>query len=156
MSTVAQEAKVPHFAFAPIPLPEGKSHYSFVMPQSVDLMAAAVVKDIKARKFKRIGVIGFSDPWGELWLAALKKGFEGSDIKVVASETYGRADTSVTGQVLAGSRPSRMRSSLPGPAPGQPCRKRRWPSATTRARSTSRTERARPRSCALPVNRPKA
>ena len=100
VANVAQEAMTPHFAFAPIPLPPGKSDYSFVVPQSVTLMAAAVVKDMKARKFKKIGFIGFSDPWGEQWLAALTKGFEGSDLKVVANEKYGRADTSVTGQVL--------------------------------------------------------
>ncbi|MEZ5649415.1 MAG: ABC transporter substrate-binding protein [Burkholderiaceae bacterium] len=100
VSSVAQEAKIPHFAFAPIPLPPDKSRYSFVIPQSVNLMAAAVVKDMKKRGLKRIGFIGFSDPWGEQWLAALTKGFEGSDIKIVANEKYGRADTSVTGQVL--------------------------------------------------------
>lgn len=100
ISNVAQETQTPHFSFAPIPLPPGKSDYSFVVPQSVTLMASAVVKDIKARKFKSIGLIGFSDPWGEQWHAALSKGFEGSDIKIVANEKYGRADTSVTGQVL--------------------------------------------------------
>ncbi len=100
ISTVAQETQTPHMAFAPIPLPPGKSDYSFVVPQSVNLMAAAVVKDIKARKFKTLGLIGFSDPWGEQWHAELSKGFEGSDVKIVANEKYGRADTSVTGQVL--------------------------------------------------------
>lgn len=100
VSTVAQETQTPHFVFAPIPLPPGKADYSFVVPQSVALMANAVIKDIKARKFKAIGLIGFSDPWGEQWFAALSKGIEGTDIKIVANEKYGRADTSVTGQVL--------------------------------------------------------
>lgn len=100
VSSVAQEATTPHFAFAPIPLQADKSKWSFVVPQSVDLMARAVVGDMKKRGFKRIGFIGFSDPWGEQWLAALNKGFEGSDLKIVANEKYGRADTSVTGQVL--------------------------------------------------------
>ena len=100
VSNVAQEEKTPHFSFAPIPLPPGKSEWSFVIPQSVGLMAQAVVKDIKSRNFKKIGFIGFSDPWGEQWIAALKKGFEGSDISFVAEEKYGRSDTSVTGQVL--------------------------------------------------------
>ncbi len=100
VSNVAQEEKTPHFSFSPIPLPPGKSEWSFVVPQSVGLMAQAVVKDIKARNLKKIGVIGFSDPWGEQWLAALKRGFEGSDITIVADEKYGRSDTSVTGQVL--------------------------------------------------------
>ncbi len=100
ISAVAQETQTPHFVFAPIPLPPGKADYSFVVPQSVALMANAVVNDIKARKFKTIGLIGFSDPWGEQWFAALSKGIEGSDIKIVANEKYGRADTSVTGQVL--------------------------------------------------------
>jgi branched-chain amino acid transport system substrate-binding protein len=100
LSSVAQETQTPHFSFAPIPLPPGKADYSFVVPQSVALMANAVIKDIKARKFKSIGLIGFSDPWGEQWFAALSKGIEGTDIKIVANEKYGRADTSVTGQVL--------------------------------------------------------
>jgi branched-chain amino acid transport system substrate-binding protein len=100
ISNVAQETQTPHFVFAPIPLPPGKADFSFVVPQSVTLMAAAVTKDIKARKFKTLGLIGFADPWGEQWHAALSKGLEGSDIQIVANEKYGRADTSVTGQVL--------------------------------------------------------
>ncbi len=100
VTTIAQEAKTPHFAYAPIPLDPAKSPYSFDVPQSVDLMAKAVVKDMKSRGLKRIGFIGFSDPWGEQWLDALNKGFAGSELTIVAQEKYGRADTSVTGQVL--------------------------------------------------------
>ena len=100
LATVANETQTVHMAFAPIPLAGDKTAWSFVVPQSVKLMADAVVKDIKARKFKTIGLIGFSDPWGEQWHDALSKGLEGSGTKIVANEKYGRADTSVTGQVL--------------------------------------------------------
>ena len=100
LATVANETQTVHMAFAPIPLAGDKTAWSFVVPQSVKLMADAVVKDIKAKKFKTIGLIGFSDPWGEQWHDALSKGLEGSGTKIVANEKYGRADTSVTGQVL--------------------------------------------------------
>jgi len=100
VATVANETQTVHMAFAPIPLAGDKTAWSFVVPQSVKLMADAVVKDIKAKKFKTLGIIGFSDPWGEQWYEALSKGLEGSGTKIVANEKYGRADTSVTGQVL--------------------------------------------------------
>ncbi len=100
IATVANETQTVHMAFAPIPLAGDKTAWSFVVPQSVKLMADAVVKDIKAKKFKTIGLIGFSDPWGEQWHDALSKGLEGSGTRIVANEKYGRADTSVTGQVL--------------------------------------------------------
>ena len=44
----------------------------------------------KARKLKTIGLIGFSDPWGEQWYDALSKGLEGSGIRIVANEKYGQ------------------------------------------------------------------
>ncbi|MEZ5656980.1 MAG: ABC transporter substrate-binding protein [Burkholderiaceae bacterium] len=133
VSSVAQEARIPHFAFAPIPLQADKSRYTFVIPQSVGLMAQAVVKDMKSRGLKRIGFIGFSDPWGEQWLAALTKGFAGSDIKIVADEKYGRADTSVTGQVLKliSARPDAV--FIAGSGTGAALPQERWPSAATRA-----------------------
>ncbi len=98
--TVAEESQTAHLSFAPIPLTKDRGAWSFVVPQSVALMAGAVVEDIKAKKFKTLGTIGFSDPWGEQWNEALSKGLEGSGVKIVATEKYGRADTSVTGQVL--------------------------------------------------------
>ncbi|MGE0799586.1 MAG: ABC transporter substrate-binding protein [Lautropia sp.] len=100
VSAVAQEAQTVHMSFAPIPWSADKGAWSFVVPQPVSLMANAVVKDIKAKGFKTLGIIGFSDPWGEQWYDALSKGLEGSGIRIVANEKYGRADTSVTGQVL--------------------------------------------------------
>ena len=98
--TVASETQTLHMTFAPIPWTPERGPYSFVIPQSVSLMAASVMNDMKARKLKTIGLIGFSDPWGEQWYDALSKGLEGSGIRIVANEKYGRADTSVTGQVL--------------------------------------------------------
>ena len=74
VATVANETQTVHMAFAPIPLAGDKTAWSFVVPQSVKLMANAVVKDIKAKKFKTLGIIGFSDPWGEQWYDALTQG----------------------------------------------------------------------------------
>lgn len=98
--TVANETQTLHMAFAPIPWTAEKGAYSFVVPQSVALMAGSVIKHIKASNFKTLGIIGFSDPWGEQWYDALSRGLEGSGVRIVANEKYGRADTSVTGQVL--------------------------------------------------------
>jgi branched-chain amino acid transport system substrate-binding protein len=49
---------------------------------------------------KTIGYIGFSDAWGDLVYDSLVKIVEPLGIKVIANERYGRADTSVTPQIL--------------------------------------------------------
>jgi len=96
---VAQETQTPHFAFSPVELP-ADARWSFVIPQRVNLMAAAVVADMKARHVRTVGFIGFNDVWGETWFKEMSRGFEGTDIKIVANERYARADTSVTAQTL--------------------------------------------------------
>src|SRR5215471_11818768 len=50
--------------------------------------------------FKTPGYIGFSDAYGESWLAEIKRSAQTAGIKVVAEEKYNRNDPSVTGQVL--------------------------------------------------------
>ncbi|MBN8937909.1 MAG: ABC transporter substrate-binding protein [Rhizobiales bacterium] len=100
VSNVAFETGVPHFSFAPIPVPAGREKWSVVMPQPVSLMAKALFDHMKRANLKNIAMIGFSDSWGDLWLREFKSQGEAAGLKLVADERYARADTSVTGQTL--------------------------------------------------------
>jgi branched-chain amino acid transport system substrate-binding protein len=63
-------------------------------------MMSAVVEHMKAHGIKTVGYIGFSDSWGDLVLGAMEKEGGPAGIQILTNERYGRADTSVTGQVL--------------------------------------------------------
>ncbi|MCE1236138.1 MAG: ABC transporter substrate-binding protein [Hyphomicrobiales bacterium] len=97
---VAFEAGVPHFALSPMPFQPGREKWTFVMPQPVPLMAKGLWEDMKAKGVKSVGIIGFSDSWGDLWVKEFKASAEPMGLKMVADERYARADTSVAGQVL--------------------------------------------------------
>ena len=97
---VAFEAGVPHFALSPMPFQPGREKWTFVMPQPVPLMAKGLFENMKAKGVKSVGVIGFSDSWGDLWVKEFKASAEPMGLTMAADERYARADTSVTGQVL--------------------------------------------------------
>lgn len=119
---VANENSVPQLAMSPINLPEGKDAWTFRMPQQVSLMASAVIEDMKKKGVKKLGYIGFSDAWGDFWVRDLKALGEPEGITMVAEERYGRADTSVTGQVLklVASRPDAILIGASGTASALP------------------------------------
>ena len=101
MIQVAAETKTPMIALTPVPpLAPDRLHWTFVVPQATELMMSAVVDHFKARGAKTVGYIGFSDTWGDLVYNALQKLAPAGGYKIVTNERYGRADTSVTGQVL--------------------------------------------------------
>jgi branched-chain amino acid transport system substrate-binding protein len=100
VSNVAFEANVPHFSFAPIPIQPGREKWSVVMPQPVSLMAKGLFEHMKRNNVKSVGMIGFSDSWGDLWLREFKAQAEPAGIRLTADERYARADTSVAGQTL--------------------------------------------------------
>lgn len=100
VSGVALENGVPHFTQSPIGLPPERMKWTFVMPQPVALMAKAVFDHMKSKGAKTVGYIGFSDSWGDLWVAEFKKLAVPMGFTMVAEERYARADTSVAGQVL--------------------------------------------------------
>jgi len=77
-----------------------KTKWVFKTPQSDALMADAIAVSMKANGVKTLGYIGFSDAYGESWLAEIKRSAQTAGIKVVAEEKYNRNDASVTGQVL--------------------------------------------------------
>ncbi len=100
VSGVAFETGVPHFALSPLPMQPGREKWTFVMPQPVPLMAKGIFENMKARGVKNVGIIGFSDSWGDLWVKEFKASGEPMGLAMVADERYARADTSVAGQVL--------------------------------------------------------
>jgi branched-chain amino acid transport system substrate-binding protein len=101
MSQVAAESKTPMVALTPLPpLPPERERWTIVVPQPTELMMSAVVQHMKARGIKNAGFIGFSDTWGDLVYNAITALAPAAGMKIVTNERYGRADTSVAGQVL--------------------------------------------------------
>jgi len=100
MADVALEAKTVQLAATPIGLPPGKDAWSFRLPQGNDVMAFAIVNLMKKQGVKTIGFLGYTDAYGEQWLKAITAEAEKNGIKIVATERFARADTSVTAQAL--------------------------------------------------------
>jgi branched-chain amino acid transport system substrate-binding protein len=104
MVDIVSEAEVPMISMAAsariVDPANPKTKWVFKTPQSDALMADAIAISMKANGVKTIGYIGFSDAYGDGWLAEMKRSAQTAGIKVVAEEKYNRNDTSVTGQVL--------------------------------------------------------
>jgi branched-chain amino acid transport system substrate-binding protein len=100
VSTIANESQVPHFTMAPMPVNEARQKWSVVMPQPVPLMAKVMFEHMKKNNVKTVGLIGFSDSWGDLWLNEFKNQGAPMGLQLVADERFARPDTSVAGQVL--------------------------------------------------------
>lgn len=101
MSQVAAETKTPMIALTPLPpLASDRAHWSFIVPQPTELMMSAVAQHMKAHGIKTVGFIGFSDTWGDMVYNAVNSLTAANGFKLTSNERYGRADTSVAGQVL--------------------------------------------------------
>lgn len=100
IGNVALESGTPHIAVAPVALPPDRMKVTFTTLQMPPLLAEPKFKHMVARNVKTVAMIGFSDSWGDLWIAQFKRIAEPLGLKLVADERYGRADSSVTGQVL--------------------------------------------------------
>jgi branched-chain amino acid transport system substrate-binding protein len=101
---VISENKTPMISLAGSALivdpPVDKRRWVFKTPQSDAQMASIVLDHMKRKSIKSVGLIGFSDAYGEGWIKVMTGLLEGNGIKVVASERYQRTDTSVLGQIL--------------------------------------------------------
>ena len=100
ISVVAAEAEVPQLTLSPTVLNEKSAAWAFNLPPGTNLMASAVLEHMAKTGIKSVGFLGFSDVWGDQWLGELKSHAASSGIKITAEARCGRADTSVTGQVL--------------------------------------------------------
>jgi branched-chain amino acid transport system substrate-binding protein len=100
MAQVAAEAKTPMVVLTPAALSPQVLHWSFILPQSTDLMMGAIAGEMKKRNIRTVGYIGYSDTWGDLVHKATEAHAAAHGYKIVTNERYARADTSVTGQIL--------------------------------------------------------
>jgi branched-chain amino acid transport system substrate-binding protein len=100
MSTVANEAAVPHFGLAPFPITPERAKWSVSMPQPIPIMGKVLYEHMKKHNVKTVGYIGYSDSYGDLWFNDLKNQAVPMGIKIADEERFARPDTSVTGQAL--------------------------------------------------------
>ncbi|WP_085316743.1 ABC transporter substrate-binding protein [Derxia lacustris] len=100
IADVANQEKVPLISVAPIDVSGDKRRYVFRSEPGADLMVKRIVDDMVAAGAKTVGFIGFADSWGDTLFNALKATVEGSGLRIVAAERYGRTDPSVQAQVL--------------------------------------------------------
>ncbi|MEB0056278.1 ABC transporter substrate-binding protein [Variovorax sp. LG9.2] len=100
MAEVAAESGTPQISTAPASLPPGKDKWMFRLPQSNAVMAVAVVGHMKKMGVKTVGFLGYTDAYGEGWLKDFTAEAEKNGIKIVGTERFARADTSVTAQAL--------------------------------------------------------
>src|SRR5260221_8763566 len=100
VSTVANEANIPHFGLAPFPINEARSKWSVDLPQSIPIMGKVLYEHMKAHAIKTVGYIGYSDSYGDLWVNDFKAQAAPMGLSMVDEERFARPDTSVAGQVL--------------------------------------------------------
>ena len=72
VSTVANEAGIPHFGLAPFPINEARAKWSVAMPQPIPIMGKVLYEHMKAHGIKTVGYIGYSDSYGDLWVNDFK------------------------------------------------------------------------------------
>lgn len=97
---LAAEARVPHVSLSPIELDSVKHPWTFSVPQPIPLMMGAVVEDMKRKKVKTVGYIGFADAWGESVYKTLVEQGKPADLTLTSNERYQRTDVGVTAQIL--------------------------------------------------------
>jgi branched-chain amino acid transport system substrate-binding protein len=100
VSTVANEAGIPHFGLAPFPITPDRAKWSVGMPQPVPIMGKVLYEHMKSKGVKTIGYIGYSDSYGDLWFNDLKNQTGPMGMTIATEERFARPDTSVAGQVL--------------------------------------------------------
>src|ERR1700709_2871752 len=100
VSTVANEAAIPHFGLAPFPINEARMKRSVDLPQSIPTMGKVLYEHMRAHNIKTIGYIGYSDSYGDLWVNDFKAQAVPMGMTMVDEERFARPDTSVAGQVL--------------------------------------------------------
>mgnify|MGYP002711950732 CR=1 FL=1 len=100
VSTVANEAGIPHFGLAPFPINDARAKWSVDLPQSIPIMGKVLYEHMKAHNIKTVGYIGYSDSYGDLWVNDFKAQAVPMGLTMTDEERFARPDTSVAGQVL--------------------------------------------------------
>lgn len=100
MARTATESGTVQLALSPVGLPVGSDKWVFRLPQSVHIMAHAMVEHMKKQQVKTVGFIGYDNDYGEQWLKETIDLLKKADIKLVATERFARTDVSVNVQAL--------------------------------------------------------
>lgn len=104
MIEVVAEAQTPMISLAAsariVEPMDAKKKWVFKTPQNDIMMSLAIVQDMVARGYKRVGFVGFADAYGEGWYTEFSKAAALKKIEVVANERFARNDTSATAQAL--------------------------------------------------------
>ncbi|EJM98306.1 ABC transporter substrate-binding protein [Herbaspirillum sp. YR522] len=104
MIEVVSEAQTPMISLAAsariVEPMDAKKKWVFKTPQNDIMMSLAIVQDMVARGYKRVGFVGFSDAYGEGWYTEFSKAAALKKVEVVANERFARTDTSATAQAL--------------------------------------------------------
>jgi len=78
----------------------GDKRWAFKLAPNESTMGERIFADIRARKFKTLAYVAFSNAYGESFVCEMNTLAGKYGVKVVADERYGGNDTSVTSQVL--------------------------------------------------------
>lgn len=100
IAAVAAEGRTVQLASSPVDLPAGKGEWTYRLPQSPAIMANGLLRHMKDSDVKSLGFLGYSDAYGESWLNAATSSAKGYGVKLIATERFARADTTVTAQAL--------------------------------------------------------
>jgi branched-chain amino acid transport system substrate-binding protein len=79
---------------------DDKKRWVFKTTQNDDLIAEAIIANMKKAGVRTVGFIGYNDPYGESWLREFSAQAQKAGIALTATERYLRTDQSVTGQCL--------------------------------------------------------
>lgn len=101
---IAAETKTPMITMAPAsgltyPVDEKRS-WAFKSVMDENIVAEATVAMMKRAGVKTMGIIASSEAYGESWVAVLPSFAAQSNVKIVATERYGLADVTATGQTI--------------------------------------------------------
>ncbi|MCX7173591.1 MAG: ABC transporter substrate-binding protein [Proteobacteria bacterium] len=96
----AAESKTPLIALAPNSADGERLKWTFTVPQPFSLMAEGILEHMKANNMKTLGLIGYSDGYGETWIKALEAVIGKYGVTLGPIERFQRTDTSVTGQIV--------------------------------------------------------
>src|SRR5258708_25341121 len=86
ISTVANEAGIPHFGLAPLPFTPARDKWPVDMPQPVPIMGKVLYQHMKAHNIKTVGHIGYSDTYCDRWFNDNKKQSAPHGITVIDDE----------------------------------------------------------------------
>jgi len=115
------EAKIPMMVLTPAALSGNTLHWSFIVPQTTELMMGAVAQQLKAQGVKTVA-ISLHRHLGDLVYKAIQSHAASAGFKVVTRQRYARSTPASPARSFACCRPIRTPSWSAAPAPARRCR----------------------------------